>query len=1168
MNAAVRLAVFAVVVTLWFAVDFSSSFARKEAVEVRIAEPESSAPKGSPKQAPGTQLITELILGEWDFESPPGQGWTTFDRTLQPGNYTHVDDFQGMGPDYTPINGQRSLWCGRRAGDCTYASLPGYGNRWNQRFESLPLPVTSGDVLVDFRIRYDTEAFYDPVTLEYQALAGTWTSIAEFSGVGSTLVTATVPEGDIGGTVRLRFRFVSDGVYSDEDGLYPSNGAYILDDIFVYDDGGVIDSQNFEDEAPGDQTTFDGDWSATVTPGYGMHAALMSGASVLQEDPVVTNTTNLWGFFQGSTYNYACGGHPEQLVVPYARNVEGETLYLDNEIWSPAFRIDEDVNGLPVSGPISLQFDVYRDLAQNALVFYRFGVRSLVGACWGPWRTNNIYYYGPSKSWFEATFAVSPLIDPGATEIQVAIGAVDACSFWCGIFGDGTCHSQGPLIDNVKVFAAPGSDILTVTNTNDSGAGSLRLAIDTANAMLAFTGIVFDIPGAGPHVIAPTTPLPVITTRVTIDGYTQPGASANTDVQWKGSNAVIQVELQGSPSVADGLVILADQCVIRGLAIHNFTGNGIYVQGNQNRVEGCFIGLRADGMAPGSNQDGIQVAAKDNVVGGVSTAARNVIAGNTNSAIWLASEGTAVLNNFIGTSASGLLPRANRYGIVVNDGNQRIIGNLISGNTVGIGIWTDVPDGTMILGNRIGTDVTGADAVGNTTHGIEVHPSALAGGVIGIGSQTLPNVIAHNGGAGIDILLPAGPNPPLSRIGYNEIHSNAKGVVVNHSSGIFEVGAATLTANAIHDNVGVGIDLNDDDVTANDAGDVDLGANGSQNFPDVSSVTNLAGGGVTINGSLSSLASQPFAIEFFASPACDATGFGEGALYLGTVSGATDGSGVYNFSFDYPAGIPGGWYVTTTATRTNIGSTSEFSTCGPYVNTPMGSSVAVVPVDVASGESPIGLTFANVTGAGNTSLTIADTGPPPPGGLLFGDDPKFYDLSTTATFTGTIEVCIQYDETTLTGPEANLQVLHYDETLMPPAWVNVTSSIDTDANILCGVTTSLSPFAIAEPEPGTAVGDAPLPAAFALHPCAPNPFNPATTIRYDVPTGGAKVSIAIFDVTGRRVRTLVDGPQPAGQRLVTWDGRDQGGRGVASGVYFYRMSAGAFTQTRKMVLLK
>jgi hypothetical protein len=84
---------------------------------------------------------------------------------------------------------------------------------------------------------------------------------------------------------------------------------------------------------------------------------------------------------------------------------------------------------------------------------------------------------------------------------------------------------------------------------------------------------------------------------------------------------------------------------------------------------------------------------------------------------------------------------------------------------------------------------------------------------------------------------------------------------------------------------------------------------------------------------------------------------------------------------------------------------------------------------------------------------------------------------------------------------------------------------------------------------------------------SPNPFNPATTIAFELASPG-HVSITVYDVSGRMVRSLVDGNRPAGIHEVTWNGRDGGGAPVASGVYFYRMIAGEIIDTRKMVLLR
>jgi hypothetical protein len=89
----------------------------------------------------------------------------------------------------------------------------------------------------------------------------------------------------------------------------------------------------------------------------------------------------------------------------------------------------------------------------------------------------------------------------------------------------------------------------------------------------------------------------------------------------------------------------------------------------------------------------------------------------------------------------------------------------------------------------------------------------------------------------------------------------------------------------------------------------------------------------------------------------------------------------------------------------------------------------------------------------------------------------------------------------------------------------------------------------------------------ALHQNIPNPFNPLTTIRYDLPLA-ARVRLSIVEVSGRRVRTLVDEQQAAGSREILWNGRDDDGHAVSSGVYFYVLDAGKQRLTRKLVLLK
>ncbi len=94
-----------------------------------------------------------------------------------------------------------------------------------------------------------------------------------------------------------------------------------------------------------------------------------------------------------------------------------------------------------------------------------------------------------------------------------------------------------------------------------------------------------------------------------------------------------------------------------------------------------------------------------------------------------------------------------------------------------------------------------------------------------------------------------------------------------------------------------------------------------------------------------------------------------------------------------------------------------------------------------------------------------------------------------------------------------------------------------------------------------------VPAQYSLEANYPNPFNPSTTIKYALSAAGV-VKLVVYDLLGREVRTLVNGNMPAGNQSVQWDGKNANGSTVGSGVYFYKLTVGSFTATKKMTLLK
>jgi hypothetical protein len=131
-------------------------------------------------------------------------------------------------------------------------------------------------------------------------------------------------------------------------------------------------------------------------------------------------------------------------------------------------------------------------------------------------------------------------------------------------------------------------------------------------------------------------------------------------------------------------------------------------------------------------------------------------------------------------------------------------------------------------------------------------------------------------------------------------------------------------------------------------------------------------------------------------------------------------------------------------------------------NTPAGTVVPVTATDSTTGTTPVEMTFDSVTTAGNTTLTTSSGGPAIPTAFALGDPPVFYNLETTATFTGSIGVCIDFSSVSFPAG-SNLRLLHFQG----GAWVDVTTSGPT-GNIICGNVTSLSPFTVVQQLDNTA----------------------------------------------------------------------------------------------------
>jgi hypothetical protein len=444
---------------------------------------------------------------------------------------------------------------------------------------------------------------------------------------------------------------------------------------------------------------------------------------------------------------------------------------------------------------------------------------------------------------------------------------------------------------------------------------TLRAAIQEANATAAPDLIRFSIIDGtgGVKTIQPTAPLPQITEPVTIDGYTQTGSSPNTKAV--GNDAVLKIALDGASAggSATGLEITSTSgdSVVKGLVISRFsTGIAINGDSSNNRIEGNFIGTGSSGAVDkGNRSDGVLVAngASENVVGGTAPAARNVISGNDENGILIDSgSGNLLQGNYIGTDKSGTKGLGNsENGVRIDNSSGNAIGgttsaasNLISGNDAGIigqggasGVELIGGSGNQILGNRIGTTADGTGPLGNFSG---IFMLASRGNKVGDGSSGGANTVAFNTDDGVGVA--SGSSTTNNAINRNSIFSNG----------------------------GLGIDLgggveNAADVTANDTGDPDGGANNLQNFPVISSATTVSGK-VTIAGKLNSTPQKTFLIQYYSNP----KGTNEGRKFVGQDFVTTNRFGNVSFT-SFPAiKVVAGLTITATATDLE-GNTSEFS---------------------------------------------------------------------------------------------------------------------------------------------------------------------------------------------------------------------------------------------------
>jgi hypothetical protein len=359
----------------------------------------------------------------------------------------------------------------------------------------------------------------------------------------------------------------------------------------------------------------------------------------------------------------------------------------------------------------------------------------------------------------------------------------------------GTLNAEQSAQRDLAVVAP--ATTFTVTNTNDSGAGSLRQAILDANANAGVDLITFSI-GSGLKTISPASSLPTISDPVVIDGTTQPGFAGSPLIE------IDALHSNGLPN-SGVLSITGGGTTIRGLIINGFynSPHGIVIlTAGGNHIEGCYIGTDATGNLE-KNSTGVGVSISDssnNIIGGTTPGSRNVISGIRSFAIGIGGfngTGNQIQGNYIGTNAAGTAALGNFAGIALGSSNNTVGGivpgarNVISGsdyNGIIIGSGTS---GNVVQGNYVGTDASGTSKIGNSNAGIAISSS---NNIIGGTTAGAGNVVSGNGWG---IIIDSGSSNNVLQGNYIGIAADGSKPLGNRVTGITLPNASNTTVGGV-----------------------------------------------------------------------------------------------------------------------------------------------------------------------------------------------------------------------------------------------------------------------------------------------------------------------------------------------------------------------------------
>lgn len=507
-----------------------------------------------------------------------------------------------------------------------------------------------------------------------------------------------------------------------------------------------------------------------------------------------------------------------------------------------------------------------------------------------------------------------------------------------------------------------------VSNTNDSGPGSLRQAILDANARSGGDTIIFSL-GSSVRTIRLNSALPTIT------GVVEINALGGSNCATMPPQPKVLLDGSSAGNGASGFKIEADGASIIGFYITNFRADGITVNADGVVVSCNVIGLNSSGAAAGNINYGVKVTGNNNVIGQLSNLTGNVVSDNF---FGIVVEGTfrgnVIRGNYVGTTIDGNGDRGNENaGVALAFGptNTTVGGssaserNVISGNdTEGVYLVGDGGN-NQVSGNFIGLNAAGTSGIPNSQNGLFFEDSD---------NNTIGGTRNGEG----------------NRIAFNR----EDGIAVDNASR-----NNRFLANEIFSNNQLGIDLGNDGVTANDNGDGDSGANDKQNKPILAGAL-IDNNRMETEAVLSSLGNTDFRIDFFASDSCDASGFGEGATFLGSGSMRTNSGGNGQLDITFPK-VADGTQITAIATSNNgNGSTSEFSECVSVFTLSPPAAPQLTP-DTATTDEDTAVTIdvlRNDFQGSGSALTIVAVGDPQSGTARIVDNKIVY--TPNANFSG------------------------------------------------------------------------------------------------------------------------------------------------------------------------